>query len=666
MINLIVWNLLRGADLSDGNSFRQFQTAITTRYIVREGFKLAYETPVLGPPWSIPMEFPLYQHTVAAVVKLTGAPLEPAGRFVSMFYFWAALPAIWLLLRTWQIARETRLLTMALMLTCPIYLFYGRHFMIETTALFFGAWFLWAFRRALRTSSVLFGLLATVLGIAGGLAKITTFLNFGFAAALIMGVEIRRRPREWLRLLIWSGLIMVSPLAVSYEWVRFSDGIKAAHPVGSFLVSSKLHYFNFAYPGERQQFIVWQRFYDVTRDRLVTEVTLTLALLGLALSPRSRRWLVGASVLCYLSAVLVFTNLYYVHDYYYEANALFLVVAAALSLEALLTNQSIPRFARVLAIGLLLLSQVAGFWHTFNGAFTGPKPGPPLLAPVIARLTDQEDVIAVIGQDWNSRLLYYSDRRGLMLPSGFEQNRSALQQSVALLGSRRIGALVVAGNFREFPHAIIPQARILGVTLKPVIEGDGLQLYLRKDLLPSMTTRLAGQDFPSFKFNLDYDPAKDPQSVEIEDDLTRPVWHGKFPMASPAPQRTTGLFALTFADVNGYQVIGTHAPNSIYFQPPPGARQLRAVGAMFPGSWGGAEYSDGVVIEVWESLPDGNQQRLFQRALFPQDHPEDRAEFIIQLKLDRDFVGPVYLRVDPGPAGRANYDWFYWRSVKIY
>ena len=51
-----------------GNAFRQTQTAITALFVQREhDFALAYPTPVLGKPWSVPFEFPLYQWTVAVV-----------------------------------------------------------------------------------------------------------------------------------------------------------------------------------------------------------------------------------------------------------------------------------------------------------------------------------------------------------------------------------------------------------------------------------------------------------------------------------------------------------------------------------------------------------------------------------------------------------------------
>lgn len=45
-------------------SFRQTQTAISVLWMIKEGHYLNYQTPVLGFPWSIPFEFPLYQWMV--------------------------------------------------------------------------------------------------------------------------------------------------------------------------------------------------------------------------------------------------------------------------------------------------------------------------------------------------------------------------------------------------------------------------------------------------------------------------------------------------------------------------------------------------------------------------------------------------------------------------
>ena len=121
-----------------GFEFRQTQTAISALFIKQENnFSLAYPTPVLGKPWSIPMEFPLYQWTVVVVGKLTGLGLTKAGRAVSIACFYLMLPAIFLLLARWRVPPGRRWLVLAVVVTCPLYIFYGRAFLIETMALMF-------------------------------------------------------------------------------------------------------------------------------------------------------------------------------------------------------------------------------------------------------------------------------------------------------------------------------------------------------------------------------------------------------------------------------------------------------------------------------------------------------------------------------------------------
>ena len=72
--------------ISDAHGFRQSQTAISADVILRGGPWLIYETPVLGPPWTIPFEFPLYQWIVAALTWLTGSAMDSIGRAVSVAF----------------------------------------------------------------------------------------------------------------------------------------------------------------------------------------------------------------------------------------------------------------------------------------------------------------------------------------------------------------------------------------------------------------------------------------------------------------------------------------------------------------------------------------------------------------------------------------------------
>jgi hypothetical protein len=107
-----------------GHEFRQAQTALTTLFIQRENnFSLAYPTPVLGKPWSIPMEFPLYEWTVASVGKATHLPVVEAGRLVTLVCFYLTLPALYLLLGQLGLPPPHRLAGLCLVLTCPLYIF---------------------------------------------------------------------------------------------------------------------------------------------------------------------------------------------------------------------------------------------------------------------------------------------------------------------------------------------------------------------------------------------------------------------------------------------------------------------------------------------------------------------------------------------------------------
>src|SRR5215211_4978027 len=56
-----------------GHEFRQTQTAIISYYIDQQNnFSVHYETPIMGKPWEIPLEFPLYEWCVVWLSRATG------------------------------------------------------------------------------------------------------------------------------------------------------------------------------------------------------------------------------------------------------------------------------------------------------------------------------------------------------------------------------------------------------------------------------------------------------------------------------------------------------------------------------------------------------------------------------------------------------------------
>src|SRR5262249_23038319 len=90
--------------LSDAHGFRQTHTAITSYYFAQGGSFINYETPIIGAPWSVPFEFPLYQWIVAKTARIVQAPLDQTGRVISEIFFALSLLALWALLSELQIA----------------------------------------------------------------------------------------------------------------------------------------------------------------------------------------------------------------------------------------------------------------------------------------------------------------------------------------------------------------------------------------------------------------------------------------------------------------------------------------------------------------------------------------------------------------------------------
>src|SRR6478736_7522435 len=114
-----------------GHEFRQTQTAINCYYIDRDNdFSLLYETPIVGKPWiSVLMEVPIYEWPVVGLSRWTGWPHFVSARAVTLGCFYLMLPAIFLLLGRMNLPPARRAVVLALILGCPVYIFYSRSFL---------------------------------------------------------------------------------------------------------------------------------------------------------------------------------------------------------------------------------------------------------------------------------------------------------------------------------------------------------------------------------------------------------------------------------------------------------------------------------------------------------------------------------------------------------
>ena len=472
----IGWN-----DITAGPyEFRLTQTAITCFYMLRTPLTLAYQTPVLGPPWSVPMEFPLYQWLVVFVVKVFGTPLDQAGRLVSLSFFLLTLVPTYFLLGVCRVTRPHRLLFLAVIAVSPFYIFWARTFMIETTALFFSVAYLAsaALYSERRTNWLIVSV--WICGTLAALVKITTFALFAIPVVVFLTKDLFRRP---LRLSQWivvgqrlAPLVLAVgvPLAVGLWWTHYADQVKEENPLGHYLTSTGLMEWNFGSLRQRLSIATWHTLLDRTPSLLTYDKAFWIGCLIAVILTR-RRWKeVGACFLLYLSAPAIFTNLYVVHEYYMCANGIFLLGAAGFCIIGVLEapgGQKVGFAAALVTVSLAFVCHknlYLPIQRQTHRAFASH-------VKELVKNTERDSVIVFLGFDYSSVWPYYGERRALMLPTRQRVSDSDVQRALRNLQGYKIGGIIVTGQPIYPLESLLTKMKALGLDTShvKVVDSSG-------------------------------------------------------------------------------------------------------------------------------------------------------------------------------------------------
>jgi len=461
--------------ITDSHAFRQTQTAITTYYMVKQPFKLAYETPVLGPPWSIPMEFPLYQWIVATLVKTFGFALDQTGRFVSACFYLLTLIPVYFLLGTLRVRPIHRLAVLSLLLVSPFYIFWSRTFMIETCGLFLSTAYLACTLRWLEKRNLKWLLVLSVFcGTLGALVKITTFLPFALLAGLFVIRDYLSFPlrmpnaKKLFISVITASIIVGIPFLTAIAWAKYADSLKEMNALGRFLTSKSLDAWNFGTFEQKTSAQVWwtiiERIPELFSTRMVFWVFACLAIPAL-LATYHRRWKqTFACCLLFFLAPAIMTNLHFVHNYYMVANGAFLIMAVGLLLIAILERPKSAIFGIVL-FGIVISGGIIGNQTTFLPVQRKNANNFMPLAIQIRDKTPPDAVNIYVGFDWDPMIPYYSERRSLMIPEWAALNLGVQDVRNALLSvkNERIGSVFISRPSRWSKDIIMDLMKEVGL-----------------------------------------------------------------------------------------------------------------------------------------------------------------------------------------------------------
>lgn len=437
----------------DVHSFRQTQTALSAYWFAHDGFSLAYATPVAGAPWSIPFEFPLYQFIVAAMSSMLGVSLDSTGRLVSFAFLVFCLAPVRSITKKLQFNDSVFYIFVGLVFSSPVYVYWGRSFMIETAALFFSIAAIKFFVDALidgfgKKNIVLFVVFISI----SVLQKSTTALPVLAILSLVyLFSEVRKwcitREMAWQKVAGVAMLCFAIPLAVGVLWVYFTDQVKLQNSLGQHLTASATTRWNW---GTLQQRISSGLFIDVLWVRIIaTNLGGILGLFLIALpflygNSMRNKFSAFVSVALGIVPLFLFTNLHIVHDYYQSANIIFLIYAISISLGAVV----LPTVGFPTVVAALLLVSAsnyfalsAGYMPQIKKVFTKDSRDV-ALGEVLKRELPVNAQFVAFGNDWSSTFAYMAQRKSFTVPNWFKEFDAVKNNPERFVDKDRLGAIV--------------------------------------------------------------------------------------------------------------------------------------------------------------------------------------------------------------------------------
>jgi hypothetical protein len=504
-----LWALTREWDkpLLDLHSFRQTQTALSTYYMVgKPSVFLDYITPVLGKPWAIPMEVPFYQWGVARLHELTGMGLDQSGKLFSMVFLFACIWPVWKLLDALEIPVTARWLTVAIFFSVPLHLYWGRAFLIETMGLFLSLSMVSCTFSGYRSKNWRWLAAGLAFGILAALCKITTWaVACGVTGLLVLfsGGLPKRKDLAWP---LFAGVVAILPIVPGKLWLAHGDDVKSANPFAREIItasSDKQAAWNFGTWEQKTSPAVWEHIGRHIGDQLTAPLPffghwlVPLILIAGALANPKRLLLLLIFLVGFAAGPLVFTNLYFEHNYYWVANGTWLILSLGVALAAILEFRPKELWPQYTAAALCAVLCISGFaaWHSkflpvlqnlpdrekLTEAWIGP----------IQKLVPTERSLLILGNDWNPNALYYAERKGIGYPSVagvpfpsplFEESLTKFTKEDQL-GTVVISEQILAGQDKPL---LMAQLERLGMSLKGMRTGFGVAFpALDLDMLAS-------------------------------------------------------------------------------------------------------------------------------------------------------------------------------------
>lgn len=659
---IYLWAVQRGWDLppTDAHNSRQAQTAITAQMLHEDGFSTLTPFNGLGPPWSVPMEFPTYQILVAAVAGVTNGDVITSGRLVGVLGTFLLVAALGLILRRADLDLPVMAAGIAILLTAPLWIIFSRAILIESFAAALAAWWLAGLLETLSSEQPNRKWIVTtlLLGVMAALTKVTSFAVVLPAGAIVTWISFRRHGRSRL---IGAGLVTLPGILAAVLWNGYADAVKQAHPYANFLTSENLSAWNWGTISQRLDPAWWSRIFQHL-NLIFPWWWWGIIAAGAAVGSSRQRSGIALSVIVLGTGPLAFANLYYVHNYYLMAVAPAAVVAMTLSLAALKQRWSgSPPAMASLVLGCIVLIglQVMDYRDGLGRGQVRNRPLPEF-GLLVNELTQPDDRILIIGQEWDPLLTYTINRPLAFVRENYETDEDAWRMSREAMQPDDYTVLIATNAVAGDTKFIHYRCRELGLMTEPVASTANADIYVSRDtkasleakvtalresgsILPRRPDRMGPGESRLEFIAADWTPFDFAKSGELFS-VFQPLPDAVFTRHAPAP--------MTAFD---REVLHVHPPGGMRFKAFYRDRTIRMSYGLKPDIWENEHDSDGVRFRFFSRGPDGRQRLVWSDFVTPLSNPDHRKLQQVEHALPAGHE--LELWIDAGPDHNPGYDW---------
>ncbi|MBI2611880.1 hypothetical protein HYW54_04005 [Candidatus Gottesmanbacteria bacterium] len=386
------------------------------------------------------------------------------------------LPILYAILAKLKIPQNHRFLLLSFLLLSPIYLFWSRAFLIESLGLILSLlYFFFAMKMREENYKLLFILLAVFVGTLAAIVKITTFvlIIIPLICYFIYSFPKKARFLHLYQKAIILLVIIAIPLLINLIWVSYADSLKELNPIANGLLTSEdMSEWNYGTLSQKLSWSTWDGiFLHIKRSLIGIPQLLLIPLLSIFIKHRYRAFAL-ISFITFLLGPIIFTNLYFVHDYYYYANTIYLLLALGFTILGILTKP----FMYILATIFFLILFLKTYKNTYYQYQVYPNYELVEIGNAIQNNTNEEDIILIYGHSWSPEIPYYAQRKAITDMWGLTLQNSKISQSINLAGKENIKAMFIV----YYPESFIKE-RVAYFNFKndPVFVNSRGLLYIK-------------------------------------------------------------------------------------------------------------------------------------------------------------------------------------------